>query len=1018
MTQAKDLTLSVCMIVKNNEQTIEAVYNSFKGIADEWIVVDTGSTDKTVKIAKRLGAKVFTEGDRFTKKLDESQVEFFGKYGVEVEVGEPIFDFGAARNFSFEKATKDYVMWIDSDDILVGSERLKKIMNSNLDKKEQLGISLLYQYETDEKGNSVVEHWRERILPNNGTAKWNGIIHEIIIPSEETSYIQVVPQDSYILHANAHVGGQDSANRNTKNLLYDLFSQGENPDPRTLYYLGEAFYKKRDFKRAIDFFEKYVELSGWDEEQCIAATRLSDLYIILGDGHKGLEWATKATQFRNDFPQAHIQVAQAFFNLERYEDCIRNAQFAIQLEEPETLTLVHKKNLQISPFLLLAESHYKLGQFEEALKATNSVLAVDEDNEYALRLNAITARTLEENEVEASIIKLNEYLRKNEEPLKAKDLMECVPATMLESPLMRDLWKKTQRTVEHLEDEELYKSLYEDELGETPHEIKDINDVAKIERVKCLLASLINNKSEVVLDTSCGDGRIPLLLGSLGYQVTAIDCSQKMIDFAKEQQRKLIKKYPQVANVKFECKSLQDLGYGDSKVFDCVYSFETIEHVEDPFAFLWSMKMLTSPDGFIALSTPNGPYDKGCNEELKEFKPMKHVRVYTINSLKEELDSFGFDVVQNIPHENGRIIYAEAKVKEVSKQSIAIICGQSSEIWGAKSVYNGGCGGSEEAVIYVSKELSKLGYDVTIFNETLEQGTFDGVTWKHHTLLDEDEFDIAIVWRLPHLLDDYRFSAKKTYLWLHDVPQRQWFTEKRLARIDKIMVLSEYHRFFLPEIQDDKFLFTGNGVEVTQFYPRVERNEKKVIYTSSYDRGLEHLLDIWPAVKDAVPEAELHIYYGWGGFDKLRVEPRHIKWKSMMIEKMESLDGIFEHGRIGQDELALEMKNSSVLAYPCHFEEISCITVMKAQFAGCIPLTTNYGALIETNLTEFKVDGNPREDEGVMVEFQARLIELLKNPPKREVRRDIVKNALDKFTWSKVANEWSQDFNIGDVNNG
>ena len=94
-------TISLCMIVKNEEKVLGRCLDSAKDITDEIIIVDTGSTDGTKEIARRYGAKIFDQ-----KWQD---------------------DFSLARNFSFSKATMDYCMWLDADDIIREEEAAKLI---------------------------------------------------------------------------------------------------------------------------------------------------------------------------------------------------------------------------------------------------------------------------------------------------------------------------------------------------------------------------------------------------------------------------------------------------------------------------------------------------------------------------------------------------------------------------------------------------------------------------------------------------------------------------------------------------------------------------------------------------------------------------------------------------------------------------------------------------------------------------------------------------------------------------
>ena len=109
-------TLSLCMIVKNEEDVIGRCLECVSDIFDEIIVVDTGSEDKTRDIVKK-----------YTKNL------YYFKW---------IEDFAAARNYAFSKATKDYIMWLDADDIILDKDKCLemgknayKVSNENVEDK-------------------------------------------------------------------------------------------------------------------------------------------------------------------------------------------------------------------------------------------------------------------------------------------------------------------------------------------------------------------------------------------------------------------------------------------------------------------------------------------------------------------------------------------------------------------------------------------------------------------------------------------------------------------------------------------------------------------------------------------------------------------------------------------------------------------------------------------------------------------------------------------------------------------
>lgn len=187
------------------------------------------------------------------------------------------------------------------------------------------------------------------------------------------------------------------------------------------------------------------------------------------------------------------------------------------------------------------------------------------------------------------------------------------------------------------------------------------------------------------------------------------------------------------------------------------------------------------------------------------------------------------------------------------------------------------------------------------------------------------------------------------------------------------------------------------------------RNLKRVVYTSSYDRGLEHLAEIWPEVKKAVPEAECHVFYGWQLFDRFYANnPASMAWKDRLVTKMQE-GGIVDHGRVPQKVLAEFMKESGVWAYPTHFGEINCISAIKAQAYGCEPVVINYAALKETVQFGRRIDGDIYDQE-TKDEFKKQLIEALKEPMGEAKRDDMMEWAKSTYSWKKIAKEWTTEF--------
>lgn len=341
--------------------------------------------------------------------------------------------------------------------------------------------------------------------------------------------------------------------------------------------------------------------------------------------------------------------------------------------------------------------------------------------------------------------------------------------------------------------------------------------------------------------------------------------------------------------------------------------------------------------------------------------------------------------------------------KETSGKDLAIFCGACYKDWNPEDLTKG-IGGSEEAVIHMARELAKRGWNVEVYNSVPEEQVFDGVKYKPFWSLNtQDHYDVFIAWRLPALFDVLSVQSKKTYLWLHDVVQDGEFTPERLQKIDKVIVLSEFHRSLFPSIPEEKVWRSANGLHWPDMGVTSERKPWKFVNTSAPDRGLKCMLEMWPKIKERYPEAEFHWFYGWETYDAHNINnPERMAYKENLLRLLNQ-DGVFERGRVSHAEIAKELASADLWVYPTEFPEISCISAMKAQALGAIPVVTDYGALKETVQSGIKI---PYKDIYTNPEAQKAFIDALSDA--RAIDRETCKDVAKQFSWEKVADEWNK----------
>lgn len=299
---------------------------------------------------------------------------------------------------------------------------------------------------------------------------------------------------------------------------------------------------------------------------------------------------------------------------------------------------------------------------------------------------------------------------------------------------------------------------------------------------------------------------------------------------------------------------------------------------------------------------------------------------------------------------------------------IAFWLGHQLEPWTPETLERDGMGGSETMAWELSKRLAKLGHEVVVYGHTDPMAStlaeFEGVGWLDARYFpDSRDWDVLIVSRqceavtLPH-------TAKARVLWVHDVHAGPGFTPAIASKYDFVWCLSNWHKGFFcevyPWLNPDKVEVTRNGIDTARFVANarvgaVGRNPHRAIYSSSPDRGLAEAVAAWPAVRAAIPDAELHCFYGWAGWEKsleLCGENGLPQCSRAALEALKKAvaetPGVVMHGRVNQKQLAEAMLGAGVWAYNTWFSETSCITAMEAQAAGLWCVCPPLAALAET----------------------------------------------------------------------
>lgn len=218
------VTISLCMIVKNEEAVLGRCLDSVKDAVDEIIIVDTGSSDRTKEIAAEYTDKIY---------------DF-----------EWVNDFSAARNEAFSKAEMDYCMWLDADDILEekGQEKLL-FWKAQADGTADV-VMMDYAAGFDEEGRVTFCYERERLLKRKRGFRWEGRVHEAVPVSGKVERLA--------LRIEHHSRKTSYGHRNLR-IYEDMKEAGEPFHARDLFYYARELYYHRRYEEAVGCFLFFLE---------------------------------------------------------------------------------------------------------------------------------------------------------------------------------------------------------------------------------------------------------------------------------------------------------------------------------------------------------------------------------------------------------------------------------------------------------------------------------------------------------------------------------------------------------------------------------------------------------------------------------------------------------------------------------------------------------------------------------------------------------------------------------------
>jgi glycosyltransferase involved in cell wall biosynthesis len=339
------------MIVKNEEDCIARCLNSVKDLVDEIIIVDTGSTDNTVNICQSFKTKI----ERF---------EWNGS-------------FADARNYGIQKATGDWIIWLDADEELDEKNKYKLHEGNHFNDYDVINIHLINYYGDQVDMNNSTDIAHTRLFRNNGMHFINKM-HECLdydhIPKEKIGFLNLKVHHYGYLNPNMKKKGKSKRNIV---MLEQQIQEGENVY-WAHYYISLEYYNNQEFQKALERVN--LSILSFLQNKVLPPSMVYKLkysiLIAMGRFKEALNGIDKAIMLYPDYVDLHFFKGVILYYLQKYEDAIQSFRKCIAMGEDNKNHLILKGVGSFQAWYYNSLCQQKLNKKKEAVVSILNALLI------------------------------------------------------------------------------------------------------------------------------------------------------------------------------------------------------------------------------------------------------------------------------------------------------------------------------------------------------------------------------------------------------------------------------------------------------------------------------------------------------------------------------------------------------------------------------------------------------------------------------------------------------------------
>jgi tetratricopeptide (TPR) repeat protein len=344
-------------------------------------------------------------------------------------------DFAKARNFITDQIPEDFMWygWCDSDDTIDKPHKIRDVCEAS---GRYDSVYVDYEYDHDEQGNPLTVHMVARLIQNNGSHKWKGSIHETLV--EQRSATQGMTKDFMVIHHADEARTQQSYDRNIYMLEAQIEAEQTDPDPRTFYYLASTYMDSGLNEGAKQLFADYLTMSGWDQERCVAETKLGRIFLSEGDRAEAKKHFMLAIGEDPDSPDPRVEMGSLELEMEQYRKAQAWLEYVLTMEVHQTTLERNPMTYTFRTYLLLADTYLGLGgkHLEKALEYAQKAQKFKRKDKDLKAYVKTIKHVVEDKSLTEKILAIAQTLKKNKEEEKIELLLQATPKQLDDNPII------------------------------------------------------------------------------------------------------------------------------------------------------------------------------------------------------------------------------------------------------------------------------------------------------------------------------------------------------------------------------------------------------------------------------------------------------------------------------------------------------------------------------------------------------------------------------------------------------